>query len=201
MVRSKSLISAFSLHLDRIECLAPLFEVVSSLSPMPFELKVDIYMTRSSETPGVLENLNDKQTSLNEKIDGQHDPESMLALPTLTRQSSNSDETSDIDKPHGALSSGQALSSLYTTHSGRPDVPAMVKAFGAAAVGESVAVAGRYILRPARQTCTDLPSSSLRSWKTQCRRWQRLCRAATGHCARHRSGRSRTSFRGIHLVV
>jgi hypothetical protein len=131
-----------SSHVDRVDCLAPLFEVISSLNPMPFEFKVDIYVTRSSETPAVLENLDDKQTSLNEKVGAGQDPESVSALPTLTRQSSNSDQTSDSDKPNGVLSSGQALSSLYTTHSGRPDVPAMVKAFGAAAVGESIAVAG-----------------------------------------------------------
>lgn len=133
--------------LDRLECLSPLFEVISSLNPMPFELKVDIYVTRPSATGTISGNLDDKETPLNEKADGERDPEAMSSLPTLTRQSSGSDQTSDNGKSTDeALSTSQRSSSLYTLHAGRPDVPAMVKAFGAAAIGESVAVAGKSIL-------------------------------------------------------
>ncbi|KAJ9117147.1 hypothetical protein QFC20_000290 [Naganishia adeliensis] len=127
---------------DRLECLSPLFEVVSSLGLMPFELEVDIYVTRHSTAETVSENLDDKQSSMNEKADGERDPEAMPSLPTLTRQSSGSDQTGDNGKSaDGALSTSQCSSPLYTVHGGRPDVPAMVKAFGAAAIGESVAVA------------------------------------------------------------
>ncbi|KAI5455044.1 hypothetical protein NCC49_002317 [Naganishia albida] len=125
---------------DRIECLSPLFEVASSLGPVPFELKIDIYVTRPS-TSTALEHLDDKQASPKEKADGTQDPESMASVPILTRQSSNSDQTSNSDKLQDALSPSQRPSSLYTTHSGRPDVPAIVRAFGKAATGESVAVA------------------------------------------------------------
>lgn len=143
LVSTSQVADQLSRHPDRIECLSPLFEVASSLGPMPFELKIDIYVTRPS-TSTALEHLDDKQASPKEKADGTQDPESMASVPILTRQSSNSDQTSNSDKLQDALSPSQRPSSLYTTHSGRPDVPAIVRAFGKAATGESVAVAGMF---------------------------------------------------------
>lgn len=136
---------------------------------MPFELEVDIYVTRHSTAETVSENLDDKQSSMNEKADGERDPEAMPSLPTLTRQASGSDQTGDNGRSaDGALSTSQCSSPLYTVHAGRPDVPAMVKAFGAAAIGESVAVAGRSILLVFKLNLALTPSlCSLWSGKTQ----------------------------------
>lgn len=149
--------------LDRLECLTPLFEVISAMSPTPFDLRVDIYVTRLAQTGQTSDKLDSQALPLSEKTNGEHDAEALSSLPTLSRESSGTDQASDNDKPiRDSLLAREGVSSLYTLHTGRPDVPAIVKSFGADAVGESIAVGGKWKSRASPEPvefCTDGPAS------------------------------------------
>ena len=161
---------------DRLECLSPLFELVSALHQAPFKLEVDVYVT------GPDSQHDDSNRRTSEKIIAEKDPEVTAALPSLTRQSSGSIETDDVAETVGKTTSrDRSYRSLYAAHSGRPDVATIIRAFASDAEGESLAVAGKFPIQLAwcfGKLIQDL-SHSLWARTTQRRRWECLCRPST----------------------
>jgi hypothetical protein len=122
-----------------------LFELISALESVPFKLQIDIHVTRSDSRKVESSKFHDKNHGLNEKTVGEKDLEALSVLPSLTRQSSGSDQTDDNSETmNGSLSRLGTYRSLYTIHQGRPNIASIVTSFGASAEGESVAVAGQF---------------------------------------------------------
>lgn len=182
---------------DRLECLSPLFELVSSLGTVPFKLQIDVHVT------GPNSQNDDQNLDFSEKTVAEKDPEALSALPSLTRESSGSDATDGISETMGgAHYRDVSYRSLYTVQWGRPDIASTVRSFAADAEGESLAVAGQFKIRvPVAFQEADLSLISLRTGTTQCRCRERMCRTPTQHFARPRTCGSGSSFRGVHLVI
>jgi hypothetical protein len=128
--------------------------LISALDSVPFKLQIDIHVTGSDSRHVESSKSDEKNLGVNEKTVGEKDLESLSALPSLTRQSSGSDQTDDNSETMtGSLSRLRTYQSLYTTHQGRPDIASIVTSFGSGAEGESVAVAGqsRLIYLPPRR--------------------------------------------------
>ncbi|GHJ88540.1 hypothetical protein NliqN6_4942 [Naganishia liquefaciens] len=122
--------------IERLECLSPLFELVSALGQLPFKLQIDVYVTRSSAQDGP------EHPDVTEEKLAEKDLEAEVTLPSLTRQSRGSDQTEDASKTAKMASCRiRSYRSLYTLHSGRPDIGNTVRSFASDAQGESLAIA------------------------------------------------------------